>query len=110
MSRIEAAVAPAVMFAALGDPTRLAIIERLARRGGQSIAALGSGYGLTRQAITKHLHVLERAEIVQSQRAGRKNLYALRPERTDATRNYLTGVAAHWDAALQRLKAHLEQT
>lgn len=110
MSRIKAAVAPATMFAALGDPTRLAIIERLANRSGQSIAALGSGYALTRQAITKHLQVLERAELVESQRAGRESLYTLRPERVDVARSYLAGVAAHWDAALDRLKTHLEQT
>ncbi len=110
MSRLEAAVAPAAMFAALGDPTRLAIIERLAERSGQSIAALASGYGLTRQAITKHLRVLERAELVRSQRTGRESVYTLQPERIDAARSYLTDVAAQWDAALERLKAYLEQT
>ena len=98
------------MFAALGDPTRLAMIERLAERSGQSIAALGIGHSLTRQAITKHLRVLERAELVRGQRTGRESLYALRPERIDAARSYLKDVAAHWDAALERLKAHLEQT
>ena len=109
MSGVEAAV-PAATFAALGDPTRLAIVERLADRGGQSIAAVGKGYGLTRQAIAKHLRVLERAELVQSHRAGRESLYVLRRERIDAARSYLANVAAHWDAALGRLKTHLEQT
>ena len=98
------------MFAAFGDPTRLAIIERVANRSGQSIARLSRGYGLTRQAITKHLQVLERADLIQSQRTGRANLYTLRPERIDAARSYLTGVAARWDASLERLTAHLEQT
>ncbi len=97
------------MFAALGDPTRLAMVERLADGSVRSIAALANGHGLTRQAIAKHLQVLERAELVQSRRTGRESLYALRPERIDAARNYLANVAAHWDAALERLKAHLEQ-
>lgn len=109
MSKIETAIAPAAMFAALGDPKRLAIIERLANSSGQSISRLSDGYGLTRQAITKHLLVLERAELIQSQRTGRENVYTLRPERIDAARHYLAGVTAHWDESLERLKTHIEQ-
>lgn len=109
MSKAEGAIAAAALFAALGDPTRLAMVSRLAGGGSHSIASLTDGNAMTRQAVTKHLQVLERAGLVESHRAGRESLYALRPERIDSARAYLAQVAAHWDAALLRLKAHIEK-
>jgi len=99
---------PAAVFAALGDRTRLALLLKLAGGAALSIAALGADAGITRQAVTKHLHVLEDAGLVVNERVGRESRYALRHERVTAMRDYLAGVAARWEEALARLKAFVE--
>ncbi len=74
---------PAALFAALGDTTRLALVERLSAGGaGQSISRLGAGLPMSRQAIRKHLSVLEDAGLVGARPSGREMLYALRANRS----------------------------
>ena len=99
----------AAIFAALGDATRLDLVTKLS--GGQacSIAQLTEDTRLTRQAITKHLQVLERAGMVRSTRAGRESHYRLDPEPLAELRRYLDFVSAQWDDALNRLKAFVEE-
>jgi DNA-binding transcriptional ArsR family regulator len=99
---------PAEIFAALGDPTRLSLMSRLSDGSARSIAALAADTTLTRQAVTKHLQVLERAALVRSLRVGRESRWAGRPETLDAARAWLDGVSARWDEALVRLKALVE--
>jgi DNA-binding transcriptional ArsR family regulator len=98
----------AAVFAALGDETRLALIGHLSSGPPRSISRLAEGSALTRQAITKHLRVLEGAGIVRSVRVGRENRFAFRPEPIDELRTYLDRVSAHWDNALARLKSFVE--
>jgi DNA-binding transcriptional ArsR family regulator len=107
MSSAEAA---APLFAALADPTRLALLERLADGAPRPIVALAAGSALTRQAVTKHLAVLRGAGLVARRPAGRQTLYALRPERLAEARAWLDSVGAQWDDALARLKAHVEES
>jgi DNA-binding transcriptional ArsR family regulator len=78
--------------------------------GGQprSIAQLTEGSRLTRQAVTKHLRVLERVEIVRSVRAGRENLFELNPTPIAEIKSYLDQVSEQWDESLSRLKAFVE--
>ena len=99
----------APVFAALGDKTRLALVAKLGRGQPRSISQLTQGSRLTRQAITKHLHVLESAGVVRSVRAGRENLYELDPEPLEELRRYLDRVSEQWDQALSRLKAFVER-
>jgi DNA-binding transcriptional ArsR family regulator len=98
----------AAVFAALGDETRLALIGHLSNGPPRSISRLAQGSALTRQAITKHLRVLEGAGIVRSVRVGRENRFAFRPEPIDELRAYLDRVSTHWDNALGRLKSLVE--
>jgi DNA-binding transcriptional ArsR family regulator len=98
----------ASVFAALGDETRLALLDQLARGEPQSISLLTSGTRLTRQAITKHLRVLEGAGVVRSLRVGRESRFELEPKRIDDVRRYLEHVSSRWDRALARLKAFVE--
>jgi DNA-binding transcriptional ArsR family regulator len=100
--------ATAPVFAALGDETRLSLLARLS--GGQrfSIAQLTEGSRLTRQAITKHLRVLERAKVVRCVRAGRESLFEFDPRPVYEIRDYLDQVSAQWDQALARLKSFVE--
>jgi DNA-binding transcriptional ArsR family regulator len=99
----------AVLFATLGDETRLRLVMTLASGEPRSIAELTAGSKLTRQAITKHLRVLERARIVHGIRVGRESLFALDPAPMNELREYLNRVSQQWDQALSRLKAFVEE-
>lgn len=98
----------ASVFAALGDETRLSLLGRLTSGRRQSISRLTSGTRLTRQAVTKHLRVLQRAGIVRSVRVGRESQFELEPKSIDDVRMYLEHVSRQWDFALARLRSHIE--
>ena len=100
--------ASAAVFAALGDPTRLTLLAKLTDGEPQSISRLTHGTRLTRQAITKHLRVLENAGVVRSIRAGRESHFAFEPKPLDNARAYLEHVSKQWDDALSRLKSFVE--
>jgi len=99
---------PAPLFAALGDETRLSIVAKLC--GGQpySISQLAQGSRLTRQAITKHLRVLEKVGVVHSIRSGRESLFEFDPKPIEEIKQYLDRVSELWDQALSRLKSFVE--
>lgn len=99
----------ASVFAALGDETRLTLVAKLSRGQPNSISQLTEGSRLTRQAITKHLRVLQGARIVRSVRAGRESRFAFDPEPITEIRNYLDFVSEQWDQALARLKSLVER-
>jgi len=101
--------AQAQIFAALGDETRLRLLGRLAGAEPASIAHLTAGSGLTRQAITKHLRVLQHAGLVRGVRQGRESLFELKPEPLDAARRSLERISRQWDDALGRLKSFVEK-
>jgi DNA-binding transcriptional ArsR family regulator len=98
----------APLFAALGDSTRLQIVGRLAGGALLSIAALTAGSGVTRQAITKHLQVLDEVGLVHSTWHGRERMWALDPARIDVARRTLDLISAQWAQALDRLAAFVE--
>lgn len=98
----------APLFAALGEPTRLQLVARLAREGPQSISALTADATISRQAATKHLQVLEEAGLAASRREGRERIFELRPERLAAVHRYLDQIGRQWDDAIARLRAHVE--
>lgn len=98
---------PVAIFAALGDRTRLALLERLSDGTDRSIATLAADSALSRQAVTKHLRVLEGVGLVRQRRVGREHRFTYRPEPMAAAQAYLDSVAAQWDAALDRLRRHL---
>jgi DNA-binding transcriptional ArsR family regulator len=100
--------APAPVFAALGDKTRLLLVGKLSGGPACSISQLTRGSRLTRQAITKHLRVLEKAELVRSIRLGRESLFELNPEPIEEIKKYLTHVSEQWDRKLARLKFFVE--
>jgi DNA-binding transcriptional ArsR family regulator len=98
----------ALIFAALGDQTRLHLVARLSADGPMSIARLTEGGAVTRQAVTKHLEVLANVGLAGSSRLGRERVWELEPEPLDAARRCLDGISAQWDAALDRLKKLVE--
>jgi DNA-binding transcriptional ArsR family regulator len=98
----------AAVFAALGDEMRLALVGKLCAGQPQSISQLTEGSRLTRQAITKHLRVLESAGIVRSNHRGRETRFEFDPGPIEGMKQYLDFVSQQWDQALGRLKALVE--
>jgi DNA-binding transcriptional ArsR family regulator len=108
MSRApEPAVAD--VFFALGDETRLAVMRRLGAGVPLSATALSGGARVTRQAIAKHLRVLEGARLVSHEKRGREVLYALDARRLEEAREFLEAVSAGWDRAIERLRGMVEE-
>jgi DNA-binding transcriptional ArsR family regulator len=105
MAREQAA---ADLFFALGDPTRLSVVKKLGTGGALSATALSDGADVTRQAIAKHLQVLEGAGLVNHEKRGREVVYALETRRIQDACAYLDNVSAAWDRALDRLRKMVE--
>lgn len=93
-------------FAALGDPTRRVVFERVARRP-LSVGRLAAGLSVSRPAVSQHLRVLERAGLVTHSREGTRRVYRVDPRGVEAMRNYLD---RFWDRALAAFKAAAEET
>lgn len=107
--RAELGIAEAaLLFAALGDETRLALLRELSAAGPASISALAENFDLSRQAVTKHLQFLAVAGLIDGKRAGREHVWVLNPARLAQAQRCLEVIARAWDDALVRLKAHLE--
>jgi DNA-binding transcriptional ArsR family regulator len=103
----------ALLFAALGDETRLALIAGLSAGHVRSIsqltdAAQRKSPGITRQGVTKHLRVLERAGLVRCERHGRETQFVLNPQPLKEVNSYLESISKQWDDALGRLKTFVE--
>ena len=96
------------LFAALGDETRLRLVLRLCDGGPTSITGLTDGFSITRQAITKHLRVMEDAGLVRSTRHGRESVWQVSPQRLGDARRYLELISKQWDDALGRLRKFVE--
>ena len=98
----------AAVFGALGDETRLAIIAKLHDGTEQSITNLTQGLSLTRQGVSRHLHVLEDAKLVRRNRIGRETRYQINVKALNRARQYLERASVQWDDATARLANHLE--
>jgi len=96
------------VFAAVSDPTRRAILERLRTEGALSVTDLAVSLPMSRQAVTKHLDVLERAGLIEKRLHGRERLHALSGEPLREVKDWLAPYEAEWDERLERLRTHLE--
>jgi DNA-binding transcriptional ArsR family regulator len=92
------------LWAAVADPTRRRVLDALLEHGEATTTTLAKGLPVTRQAVAKHLVVLDRVGLVAGQRRGREVRYAVRPERLDDAAEALARVAAQWDRRLARIK------
>ena len=106
----NAAVAEAApVFAALGDETRLRLLVRLGDGRPLSISALAAGEPMTRQAVTRHLRVLETAGLVRGEKSGREQRWELQSERLEDAKDWLETLSRRWDERLDRLRAFVEE-
>jgi DNA-binding transcriptional ArsR family regulator len=97
------------VFAALADPTRRRVVEKLARGGTVTASGLADQLPMTRQAVAKHLSALHGAELVTSTRVGRETHYKLRPQPLDEAAHWIQMVSAEWDDRLEALRLSLEK-
>jgi DNA-binding transcriptional ArsR family regulator len=97
--------AAAPLFAALGDETRLQMLMRLASSGPESIAQMSAKSRVSRQAVTKHLQVLESAGFVVGERRGREHIWRIQPRRFEQVHEHLERISRQWDEALDRLRS-----
>ena len=100
---------PAVLFAALGEPTRIALLDRLGDGAPRSISTLARDLPISRQALTKHLRVLEAAGLATVERDGRETLYRIDPAGLLVAEAWIANVSSQWDTAIDRLKRHVEE-
>ena len=96
------------VFHAVADPTRRLILNSLREKGPLSVKALSSRLPISRQAVTKHLDILEAAGLVAKAMRGRERIHQLRVEPLRTLEDWLTPYAAAWDERLARLKTHLD--
>ena len=96
------------VFAALADPTRRRLIQRLAEASPQTATRLATNLPVTRQAVSKHLAILAEAGLVTAERAGRETRYALTPAALTEATSWLAIIAATWDERLAALKRQVE--
>ncbi len=99
----------ATLFAALGDEIRLRLVSSLCNGGPMSITRLAEGAPVTRQAIAKHLRVMERSGLVRHARHGRESVWQLNQQRLKDARLYLETISKQWDDALLRLRQFVEK-
>ncbi|MEV8343650.1 ArsR/SmtB family transcription factor [Streptomyces niveus] len=92
------------VFVALADPTRRKLLDLLAAQGEVTATTLADGLPVSRQAVVKHLTVLDAAGLVSGRRAGREVRYAVRPAALDATARWMATLAADWDRRLANVK------
>jgi DNA-binding transcriptional ArsR family regulator len=100
-------VAPA--FAALGDPTRLRMLQRLSREGPQNITSLAARVDISHQAVSKHLRILEKAQLISSERDGRDRMWSVESDRMAELHVFLDHISGQWDQALKSLRKMVEE-
>lgn len=100
---------PAQVFAALGDPVRLTLVSKLNDNQSHSISSLTEGTKITRQAVTRHLTVLEDVGLVTKTKDGRETLYELDARPLKTMQEYLDIIATQWDRTLHNFKTFVEE-
>jgi DNA-binding transcriptional ArsR family regulator len=106
---MRSSASTAAVFAALGDETRLRLVFRLCNDGPMSVSNLTQGTTITRQAITKHLRVMQHAGLVRNKKRGRESCWELDRRRLEEVRRNLALISEQWDNALDRLRKFVEE-
>jgi DNA-binding transcriptional ArsR family regulator len=96
------------VFTALADPTRRAILVRLAQ-GEATVGVLSRPFEISAPAISRHLKVLEQAELITNERRGKERVCRLRPDTLAKAKNWLDFSRRFWGASLERLDQHLKE-
>lgn len=96
------------VFAAIADPTRRAMLMRLAREGERNVSQLMEPFAISQPAVSKHLRILRQAGLVSSRKAGRENLYDIQASRLSDVRDWVSEIEEYWDERLDALGEYLD--
>jgi DNA-binding transcriptional ArsR family regulator len=102
--RRRAVQAAGSVLVALADPTRRQLLDLLAAQGDATATTLARGVPVSRQAVAKHLAVLDAAGLVSGSRVGREMRYTVRPAALHATARWMAALASDWDRRLANIK------
>ena len=97
------------LFLAIADPNRRQLIERLAADGEKTPTQLAKDLPITRQGVSKHMHILAEAGLVSVRQEGRDRYYQLRPEVLAETTNWIDRVRNQWQIRLNALAQYLDE-
>jgi DNA-binding transcriptional ArsR family regulator len=97
------------IFSALADPTRRAILARLAR-GETNVGTLAEPFDISAPAISRHLKVLEAATLISNERCGKQRICRLNRDTLDRAREWLDLSGRFWNASFNRLDSHLKKS
>jgi DNA-binding transcriptional ArsR family regulator len=98
------------LWSALGEPMRVRLLDLLLERDGASASTLATTLPISRQAVVKHLAVLERAGLVAPQRSGRERLFTIQRDRLDQARRQMAQIGSRWDRRLEAIKQLAEES
>jgi len=93
-------------FAALGDPTRVAIIDQLSR-GAATVTEIAAPFDMSLRGVLKHVQVLEEAGLVRTEKSGRVRRCVLQRERLDEAQRWMHRIAAQWERRMDRMDQYL---
>ncbi len=99
----------AEVFAALGDPVRLKLVDKLIDHKLHSISSLTTGTKISRQAVTRHLTVLENVGLVTNTQEGQNTLYVLEVGPIKTLQQHLELISSRWDQSMRGLKKFVEE-
>lgn len=97
------------LFRALGDPTRLEMVQRLSRREPHTIKSVSSGLSITRQGARKHLQILADAELVTLCPEGRETGVVLERDKLEQGKIFIAGLERQWDARMGALRRYVDK-
>ncbi len=106
----QSSITDEALLEALADTSRRRVLDLILAHGEMTPTALAAELPFTRQAVAKHLTVLDRAGLVESSRHGREVHYSVRPEHLDRAARAMAKVAARWDARLDTIKRMAESS
>lgn len=100
---------PVDVFTAIADPTRRALLLRLAHEGERNVSELLEPFSISQPAVSKHLRILREAGLVRSRRVGREKLYEVEARRLRDVFDWVSHFEKYWDEKLDALGEFLDQ-
>jgi DNA-binding transcriptional ArsR family regulator len=97
------------VYAAIADPTRRALLLRLAEEGEKNVSELVEPFSISQPAVSKHLRILREAGLVRSRTAGRLRLYAIEARKLQQVYDWVAQFEKYWDERLDRLGDYLDK-
>ena len=95
-------------MAALGDPTRAAIVARLGE-GATTVSELSAPFSMSLRGVLNHIHVLESAGVVRTDKIGRQRRCQLQPAALDELSAWLTDLRSRWERRIDRIESYLQE-